>query len=154
MYSTTGVTATCPCGTEFATSRRRLEQGRGKYCSRDCKYRYATRRSGLTYNLIKENPARFKPGREAWNKGLVKDELSYQELHRWVNRNKSKTGTCSDCNAEGDTFWANISREYHRDLDDFRELCRTCHRRFDSGEYWGKATAKFGRAAVQGEGRS
>lgn len=73
------------------------------------------------------------PSHYAW-KG---EHVSYSGLHIWVGRNKVKTGICEDCRQDvgnkgpRGTQWANISGEYRRDLDDFRELCPLCHRRFD-----------------------
>jgi hypothetical protein len=64
------VKVTCPCGAEFETTASRIAGGRGKFCSRACKLAYATRRSGLTYNIVKVNPTWIKPGQEPWNKGL------------------------------------------------------------------------------------
>jgi len=77
------------------------------------------------------------------------DSPSYAAVHAWVHRNFEKTGACEECGATPDpiqmvwkgvkptvrqaTEWANISGEYHRSRDDFRELCKPCHARFDQG---------------------
>lgn len=58
-------------------------------------------------------------------------EVGYAALHRWVYRHKTKTGICSACGISGLTDWANLSGTYQRDLDDFIELCRSCHKRLD-----------------------
>ena len=62
----------CACGKKFSTSSYRLESGRGKFCNIKCKYKYANRRSGLKYILVKENPTSFKKGQKSWNDGLSK----------------------------------------------------------------------------------
>lgn len=64
------------------------------------------------------------------------DEASYSALHYWVARNKERTGVCYLCGAEAGvdcdrTEFANISGEYRRDVEDYLELCRKCHKRFD-----------------------
>jgi hypothetical protein len=67
------------------------------------------------------------------------DDVSYDVLHLWVRYNKKKTGVCSHCgrtpeprgNRKYGTEWANVSGEYRRDLNDFIELCRPCHTKFD-----------------------
>lgn len=59
------------------------------------------------------------------------DEVSYSGLHKWVGRNKERTGACTFCNFRGRTDFANISGLYLRDLDDYIELCRRCHIMFD-----------------------
>lgn len=64
-------------------------------------------------------------------------DVSYSALHNWVAWHKKKTGTCSSCSAQvgvdkwTGTEWANVSGRYLRDLDDYRELCKPCHRRHD-----------------------
>jgi ribosomal protein L40E len=55
----------------------------------------------------------------------------YSGLHHWVARHKRRTGVCQKCGAEGRTDFANISREYRRDADDFVEVCRRCHYAMD-----------------------
>jgi hypothetical protein len=63
------------------------------------------------------------------------DEVGYRSLHLWVDLHGVKTGRCVECGREvgvargTGTQWANISGEYRRDLDDFRELCIPCHSR-------------------------
>lgn len=65
------------------------------------------------------------------------DAVGYSGLHGWVRRHKAKTGVCTECGAAVGTSrfrgteWANVSGRYLRDLDDFVELCISCHRRRD-----------------------
>lgn len=141
----------CPCGKEFQVYECRVKAGRGKRCSKECQYKYAQRPSGLNYTKHKDNPTSFQPGHIPWSKDkILKEEITYKALHKWVAKHRSKTQTCSHCPAsEVYTEWANISREYLRDLTDWMELCRACHRKYDSGEFRGLATAKFGREQVQ-----
>lgn len=84
------------------------------------------------------HPIRFVSGHNnrGRNRGALNplwkgSDAGYMALHNWIRRHKPKSGSCSDCGAEGRTDWANVSGEYRRDLDDYRELCRPCHRRFD-----------------------
>lgn len=150
------VIVTCACGAEFATTEKRRQAGRGKRCSRACAYRYAQRPTGLKYRIRSENPAWFKPGDshptgpEA--PGWRGEEIGYQQLHRWVRKNKIKPSSCEHCGSDGPLEWANKSREYRRDLKDWLALCRLCHRRYDDGPWRGLATAKYGRDAVQNGG--
>ncbi len=62
------------------------------------------------------------------------EKVGYHALHDWVRYWKVPTGTCEECGASpgygrarGGTQWANVSGEYRRDLDDFRELCPGCN---------------------------
>jgi len=164
----------CKCGNEFKTTEKRLASGRGKFCSRECKYKYRIRPTGLKYNLVKENPTSFKGGHSPWNKGtkgLVKsnsgsiktgqrlspetefkkgqiplnwkgNKVGYHALHAWVRRHKGKANKCIKCGANDNVQWANISREYKRELNDYMELCGKCHRHYDKDKL-GIATKKF-----------
>jgi hypothetical protein len=60
------------------------------------------------------------------------EEAGYAAIHMWVNYWKAKTGKCSICPHRGETDWANISGVYLRDLDDFVEMCKSCHKEFDN----------------------
>lgn len=93
--------------------------------------------------IAKAHAAPFKVGEDHqfW-KG---DDVGYAALHAWVSRRLGTPSCCARC---GTTTarryeWANISREYRRDLTDWERLCVSCHRRdgVASGEYgapWNK----------------
>jgi len=68
-YSFGTMIITCKCGKEFSAYPSRVKNGRAKYCSKNCKNKYHTRRSGLKYNIKKENPTWFVSGFIPWNKG-------------------------------------------------------------------------------------
>jgi len=66
-----------------------------------------------------------------WNwKG---DDLGYAGIHRWLKNHHPKSGVCEQCGSEGKTDWAFRfpGERYTRDRGAFRELCRSCHWRFD-----------------------
>lgn len=73
------------------------------------------------------------------------DMVSYHALHAWVGRHKEKKrGVCAKCGAaSANTVWGNISGEYHRDLDDFRELCRRCNRLEEPPNLRDESTGRF-----------
>jgi hypothetical protein len=117
-------------------------------------YAYRTRPSGLTYNIVAVNRSWFQKGRAApkgsdspdW-KG---DNVTYFHLHDWVQKVKGPyPERCEHCGRQGYVEWANLSHEYRRDPADWAALCRTCHRRYDSGEARGAATRRFGHEGVQ-----
>lgn len=62
------------------------------------------------------------------------DLASYSSLHHWVRRHLIKSDTCTKCLKKCKTHWANKSREYRRDLEDWLELCPKCHGEYDSGD--------------------
>jgi hypothetical protein len=146
------VERTCPCGKVFQVPEWKIRAGRGKRCSKACQYKYATRPSGLKYEIKQENKGWFKEGEPSPRRGSVSTPnqgASYGTIHRWVRKCLTKSHICEWCGSEGETQWANKSHEYMIDLSDWVELCRKCHRNHDSGENRGKATMKFGKDQVQ-----
>ena len=63
------------------------------------------------------------------------EEVSYSGLHYWVSRKLGKPDTCEHCGKDGlkgkYIHWANKSREYKRDLEDWLRLCAKCHKKYD-----------------------
>lgn len=83
------------------------------------------------YDLFKEiKPLKGKVGINNFKwKG---DEVSYNGLHKWVRRNKTKLYFCEHCGEEKKLQVANISGKYKRDVDDYLWLCKDCHIIFDN----------------------
>lgn len=63
-----------------------------------------------------------------------KNDVSYAGIHMWVQKYRPRAGTCQECGAERTTHHANLSGEYRRDLDDYREMCVPCHKSYDLRE--------------------
>ena len=62
------------------------------------------------------------------------DSVGITSLHLWVSRYKGKPKKCEDCGTSDPIIryeWANISKKYKRDLNDYKRLCVSCHRKFD-----------------------
>jgi hypothetical protein len=86
---------------------------------------------------------------EPWNKGKTAvtdarilteeksclwkgDNVSYIGLHAWVVKRLGKPNKCELCGRIGKRLeWANKSREYKRDLNDWIRLCYSCHEKYD-----------------------
>lgn len=98
----------------------------------------------------KKNPERKKQATKDWydrTKTLIGrpvgdkhrnwkgEEVGYDALHTWVVRWNGKAIKCEHCKRTDRKKyeWANISREYKRDLQDWIQLCTSCHRRYDYG---------------------
>ena len=60
------------------------------------------------------------------------NKVSYSGLHYWIYRKLGKPTSCAHCNKPKNRFnWANKSGEYLRDLDDWINLCYSCHKIYD-----------------------
>jgi hypothetical protein len=124
------------CGKEFSTYPCRVKSGAGKFCSRKC-YE-PTRIKELTNN---GNETRFKPGHQtsenrvmpsgADHKAWKGQEVGYRGMHYWVIRQKGKAQKCSKCGSTKSVQWANVDHKYLRDIDDYVEMCSSCHKLYD-----------------------
>lgn len=61
------------------------------------------------------------------------DQVKYISLHVWLLRHYPKIGKCEKCNKEGKTDHAYKynPKPYTRNREDYMELCRGCHVRYD-----------------------
>jgi len=62
------------------------------------------------------------------------DVVGYGALHDWVKSRLGNAYKCENkfCEKISKTYdWANISGEYRRDTNDWRQLCRSCHKKSD-----------------------
>lgn len=65
------------------------------------------------------------------------ESVSYAGVHKWISNNWGKADHCEnrECLQESNTYhWSNKSGEYHRERDDWHQLCTQCHRFFDTGK--------------------
>ncbi len=59
-------------------------------------------------------------------------QVGLRALHDWIKYHKPKAAKCANCgNSSKPLEMANISGEYHRDVQDFQWLCRRCHMKSD-----------------------
>jgi hypothetical protein len=106
---------TCPCGAQFHAPPSAVARGR-KFCSPSCYHRLGEIATGDRKPLT-------------W-KG---DAVGYAALHDWVRRQRGAPERCESCGTTaGRLEWANISREYRRDVADWMALCKPCHGRYDN----------------------
>ncbi len=108
-------------------------------------------RNDLRHGYVKGQPVRFVRGhsirndRAPWFKG---DAVGYRAVHTYLSKHFPKSGTCDECHEAKRTDYALIKgREYSRNREDYRELCRRCHIVYDGigGSRWrGAATARHG----------
>lgn len=64
------------------------------------------------------------------------NEVKYSGLHIWVRKYLGKHDTCEHCGKTGlkgkKIHWANKSRKYQRNLEDWIRLCASCHSKYDN----------------------
>lgn len=60
-------TIICPCGKEVEV--KPWTDGRKKYCSKSCFYKYRKRPNGLDYKIVVQNKGWFPKGHTPWTKG-------------------------------------------------------------------------------------
>lgn len=85
----------------------------------------------------------FKKGCTSWNKGTKGirtgelngmwkgDNVGYYALHAWVKRLLGKATKCIECGSERNVQWANKDHKYHRESNNWMQLCVPCHRKHD-----------------------
>ena len=82
---------------------------------------------------VKQNLSKIHLGEK--NKMWKGDKVGYIALHEWVSRNLGKPRICKMCNFKSENtrqfHWANKSRQYKRDLEDWIRLCVKCHKVYD-----------------------
>lgn len=63
-----------------------------------------------------------------------KEIISKAAVHKWMEANWGKPKRCDECGTTDENKfydWANKDHTYRRVREDFRRLCRSCHRKYD-----------------------
>jgi len=65
------------------------------------------------------------------------EKATYFAKHMWILKHYGKASFCeNDSSHTSWKFqWANISKQYHRNINDYKQLCISCHRLFDRRMY-------------------
>ena len=74
-----------------------------------------------------------RPSRRGEGSGSWKGEAAgYMPKHAWIARQKVYPPACEGCGRDDRKLeWSNKDHRYSRNLDDYRALCRWCHRAYD-----------------------
>lgn len=60
------------------------------------------------------------------------DSIGYTGLHTWINKEYGKALVCEQCESTKNVDWAKRKgKEYSRDRENWLQLCRSCHHRYD-----------------------
>lgn len=118
------------CGRRYEVKPSREEKS--KCCSRECLSKYKSELfSGR--QLSDDWKKRIGEANKGELHGLWKgDDVGYKALHDWVYREKGSPKKCQWCGSTENMEWANKSRDYKRDANDWLELCKKCHWRWDN----------------------
>jgi len=101
-----------------------------KFCSRDCYYksRIGKERSENTKNKIRKSL--WGENHFAWKK-----KATYGIVHYWLKQNYDQDNKCEECKKEKLCDWAKIrGKKYERKRENFKRLCRRCHKIYDLGK--------------------
>ena len=86
------ITKECICGNNYQTTQNRLDDNRGKFCSKKCQYKNAHRPSGLKYEIVVQNKGWYKKGQpktENWRKAMKESVPWNKGTRGMVKPNKS-----------------------------------------------------------------
>ena len=63
------------------------------------------------------------------------DNAKYQALHGWIRRHYGSANHCENINCKGKSKeyqWAlKTGKKYSRNINDYIQLCRSCHQKMD-----------------------
>jgi hypothetical protein len=112
------------CGISFIAPQWNIDRGRSRVCSRKC--------SIAAWN--KAGTKKIKQTHETEQSRWKGDKVGYFGVHDWLTKHYGQPTGCEVCGLYDTTrkyYWANISREYKRDRNDFKRMCMPCHRKYD-----------------------
>src|SRR3990167_5436844 len=107
------------------------------FCSQVCHYKnmegQPSGSSGKHWKLSEKAKANIGLAKEESKNPLWKgDDVGYAGLHMWIQNKLGKPNKCEFCKKENGKFeWANKSKKYFRNLQDWLRLCISCHRKYD-----------------------
>lgn len=133
--------------------------GKLKFCSKECYHKDMTKRrgectprwrGGFPLCLICGKQLSVRKIEYCRNHSVHKgnnhyqwrgEDVSYNSLHSWIRRELGSADHCEHCGLkeipEGKKRffdWANISHQYNRDTQDYFQLCKICHKKYDRKE--------------------
>lgn len=119
---------------------------KGKKLSKEHKIKIAKSHMGLKQSK-KTIQKRVKHIVGNKNHEWKNDSVGYVGLHQWVSRCLGKPDTCEHCEKSGlygrKIHWANKSREYIRNINDWIRLCAKCHKEYDRDNF-GAVKERYG----------
>lgn len=105
------------CSKQFFTNKTEIKRrtGGGNVCSRECWYKYQPEVLNKKWDSL---------GRTA--------QTIYIKAHRFVYKTLGKAKKCEVCKKENSAYhWANLSWKYALDISDWKQMCVSCHKKYD-----------------------
>ncbi len=123
------------CGIVFIGERRRDRKVCSLKCSAEFNLKHNNKfgykkghqtRVGLKHS--KEFiQSRQKEGNPAW-KG---ENATKRSIHSWIQTHFERKNVCEHCNQNKKTDWSHKTHKYSRNREEWQELCRSCHQKYD-----------------------
>jgi len=95
--------------------------GERKYCSIKCSIVVDIKRK---LNLDEEKHPRWKG-----------DKVGYYGVHDWITKHYGQPSKCEACGLNDPKrkyHWANLDLKYKRNIESWRRMCVSCHRKYDN----------------------
>ena len=111
--SARNITKECKqCKKKFGTCISEINRNGGKFCSRNCLYKWNTKGNNYIY------------------KG---DKAGYHAKHKWITKKLGSPKYCEHCKQTNKKHyhWSNKSNKYLLDISDWQRLCVKCHSKYD-----------------------
>ncbi len=120
------------CQEMYLTHRSysKTQKEKSKFCSLSCGSKWKHQNLGhlKKYQFKKgENLSEAHPNWKGEDTGI-------KAKHAWVKARLGKAIQCTRCQKNRDEAtidWANVDHKYTRNLKDYIQLCRSCHRQHD-----------------------
>lgn len=102
------------------------ETKKGRHYSQDTEFKKGHipwSKNKICPNLANENNSQWKG-----------DKAGYVAIHIWVKHHKGQPQVCEHCGVTAEEKrlqWANVDHKYCRNLNDYIQLCSSCHKLYD-----------------------
>jgi uncharacterized protein with PIN domain len=115
------------CNDLFWAERHVLKMGRGRFCSRKC------RSVGIFTPEVRKKMSDHSARKGKIPYNFKHENAGYNAIHAWIRKHYGRAFKCFKCKTQlaKKYEWANVSGKYLRDINDYLQLCSSCHAIFD-----------------------
>lgn len=108
-------------------TRKMLAEKAKNTIAKETKEKRNQRIKGLITYRRKNNDEWYEKLPKGKDHPNYKESITYGNLHKWINKVKPRKGKCELCGNEGRTEYSNNDHLYKRNTEDYKELCKPCH---------------------------